>query len=61
MTWRMRHHYDCRSFGVQTLQDVHHLRAVLRIEIAGRLIREDQLGRSDDGAGDGRALLLPAG
>ncbi len=32
-----------------------------RIDIAGRLVGEQQFGPADDGAGDGGALLLAAG
>ena len=31
------------------------------VEIAGRLVSDDQVGVGDDGAGDGNALLLAAG
>src|SRR5262249_43389321 len=33
----------------------------LRIEPGGRLVEEQEVGRADEGAADGEALLLPAG
>ena len=33
---------------------------MLGVEVAGRLVGEDQLGVADQGAGDGDALLLAA-
>jgi hypothetical protein len=54
-------HDDGRAFVIEGLKNVHHLLAIGGIEVAGRFVREDQLGIADDGAGDGRALLLTAG
>ncbi len=47
--------------GVEAPQDVHHLLAVLGVEVAGGFVGEDQGGLAHDGAGDGGALLLSAG
>ena len=38
----------------------HHFLAVMRVEVAGRLVGEDQLGIGDERAGDRDALLLAA-
>lgn len=42
-------------------QQVHDLHARLRVEGAGRLVRQEDLRVVDEGAGDGDALHLPAG
>ena len=42
------------------LEHLHHFLAMLGVEVAGRLVGEDQLGVADQGAGDGDALLLAA-
>ena len=55
------YHDDGCSLGVQFLQQVHHLFAILGVEVAGRLVGEDQLRSGHDGAGDGHPLLLTAG
>src|SRR5690606_5657993 len=58
----MRDHDDGdRPFAVQPRDEVHDLPAGLRIQIAGRLIGEEDGGIGDDGAGDGHPLLLAAG
>ena len=41
-------------------QKLHHFLAIGGVEIAGRLVGQDQLGPRHDGAGDGDALLLAA-
>ena len=50
-----------RAHLVQFLEQVHQAHADLVVDIAGRLVRQQQAGARDDGAGDGDALLLPAG
>ena len=55
------YHHDGGSLGIQFLQQVHDLLAVLGVEVTGRLIGEDQLRTGHYGAGDGDALLLTAG
>src|ERR1700712_1999599 len=54
---RMGDHHDRRAALVEPGQDVHHLRAILGVEIAGRLVGEDQLGIADDRPRDRGALL----
>ena len=46
---------------VQLLEQVHHRFAVLRVEVAGRLVGEQDRRLAAHGAGDGDALLLTAG
>ena len=41
-------------------EQIHHLLAVLRVEVTRRFVGEDELGVGDDGAGDGHTLLLAA-
>ena len=55
------YHHDGRAFLVQFLQQVHHLLAVLGVEVTGGLVREDQLRAGHDGTGDGHTLLLTGG
>ena len=45
---------------VQPLEDPHHLDARARVEVAGRLVGEQQRRVVDQRAGDGDALLLAA-
>ena len=45
---------------VELAEDAQHLAARLRVEIAGRLVREHELGREKQGAGDRDPLLLAA-
>ena len=42
-------------------EDVENLGFVLRIQVAGWFICENQLGTRDQGAADGHPLLLPLG
>ena len=42
-------------------QAVHHLRARMRIEIAGRFVGQQNIGIIHQGPGDRRALLFAAG
>ena len=55
------HHHNGGAFLIQFFQQVHHLLAVLGIEVTGGLIGEDQFRAGHDGTGDGDALLLAAG
>ena len=57
---RVGDHHDGGALLVQLGEQVHHLLAVLGIEVASRLVGEDELGVGDHGAGDGDALLLSA-
>src|SRR5215213_11837822 len=45
---------------VQLFEHIHDLSALIGVQIAGRLVGEDELGIRDDGAGYADELLLPA-
>ena len=55
----VRHHDDCNSAFVELLENCHDLDARAAIEIAGRLIRQQDLGIVDQRACYCHALLLP--
>ena len=57
----VRDHADGRAALMQLVQQVHHRLAALRIEVAGRLVGEQNDRLAGDGARDGDALLLSAG
>ena len=52
---------DRPAAGMQVAQDGHHLGTAGAVEVAGRLVGQEQGRLGDQGAGDGDALLLPAG
>ena len=52
---------DGVAFGVQFAEDFHHFFAAVAVERAGGFVGEDDLPAVHQGAGDGDALLLPAG
>ncbi len=56
----MRHHHDGRAVAMQLLEQIHDAARHLRIEIAGRFIRQQQPRRARQRARDGDALLLAA-
>jgi hypothetical protein len=56
-----RHHDRWTARLVNAADQIEDHPAVFRIEIASRLVGEDQRGAMDDGAGDGDALHLAAG
>ena len=57
----VRHEHDGdAALDVQPLKDAHHLDAGARIEVAGRLVRQQQRRVVDERARDGDALLLAA-
>ena len=57
----VRHHHDRLAvIAVERLQQVENLVAGLAIEVAGRLVAEQQRRVGDDRAGDADALLLAA-
>ena len=57
----VRHHDDrLLEFLVQPLQQRQHLGRRFRVEVAGRLVGEQQRRVGDDGARDRDALLLSA-
>ena len=58
---RVRHHDDGSTLLVQLLQQVHHFLAVLRIEVTGRFVGQNQFRVGHYGTGNGHTLLLTAG
>ncbi len=57
----VRHHHDGLAvIAIERLQEIENLVAGLAIEIAGRLVGEQQRGVGDNGAGNADALLLAA-
>ena len=58
---RVGHHNDGGTFVVQLTEELHHLAAVLGVEVAGGFVGKDELGTRDDGTGNGDSLLLTAG
>ena len=49
------------AHAAHPLQKFHHLKAQFGVDVAGRLVRDDELGRMRQCAGHGHALLLAAG
>ena len=58
---RMRHLDDRRPFVVQLLEEAHDLAALIGVEVAGRLVGEEEFRARDERAGDADELLLAAG
>src|SRR5436309_3133901 len=56
----VRHHDQRRAALVQLGEQLHHRLPVLRVQVSGGLVREQDEGIAGDGAGDGHALLLAA-
>src|SRR6185295_2200113 len=56
-----RKNYGDACFSIEFCKQSDHGLAVFRVEIAGRLVCQNQLRASDDGAGNGCALHLAAG
>jgi hypothetical protein len=54
-------HDDGLAHGVELRQALHNLVAGLGVEVAGRLVGQDDTGIIDQSPGDGDALLLAAG
>src|SRR5688572_12706597 len=54
----VRHHADRGAGLVQLLEEVHHRLAVLRVEVAGGLVGQQDRRLATDRARDGDALLL---
>src|SRR5262245_43403892 len=54
-------HAQGRAVAVELGEQLHHLRAVLAVEVAGGLVGEQDQRLADDGARDCDALLLTAG
>src|SRR5215510_1356194 len=57
----VRHDDDRVAALVQRVEQLHNLLRGLRIEVAGRLVGENNRRTVDQGAGDGHALSLTAG
>src|SRR5438067_8004696 len=57
----VRHHDQRRPALVQLGEQLHHRLTVLRVEVPGRLVGEEDERIARDGAGDRHALLLAAG
>ena len=57
---RVRHHDDRRALLVDPFEQVHHLARHQRVEVAGRLVGQDQLRVAGEDARDRHALLLTA-
>ena len=58
---RVRHHQNRVAFRVKFAQKAEHNFLVGLVEVAGRLIRQNQIGMIDQRAGHGHALLFAAG
>ena len=55
------HHDDRGPFPVQFGEQLHHFGSVLRVQVTGRLIGEDDLRIRNDSTCDGHTLLLSSG
>src|SRR5690348_5226338 len=55
--FRVRHLNDRRALGVEALEQLHDLAALARVQVAGRLVGENQLRLGDHGARDTNKLL----
>src|SRR5882724_4517876 len=53
--------HDCHPFFIQVAKQLHDFLALARVQIASWLIRQQQFGRGNDGAGYSDELLLAAG
>ena len=56
----VRHHADRRALTMQIAQQIHHRFAIGGIEVTGRLMLEQDRGRTRQRACDSDALLLTA-
>src|SRR6185503_8382697 len=56
----VRDHADRGAAAMQFAQQLHHCFAILRVEVTGRFVREQNRRLAGDGAGHGDALLLTA-
>ena len=59
--WGVRYHQDRVAFLMQFAEKIEHDLFVHFVEIAGGLVRQNQLGVIDQRARDRHALLLAAG
>ena len=55
------HHNRLSELFVQLAQHFQHYIGIFRVEVAGRLVGEENLWLVDDGAGNGDSLLFAAG
>ena len=55
------HDQHCHAIGGQVPHHGQHFHGQLRVQRAGGLVKIDDLGVGGNGAGNGHALLLPAG
>src|SRR5690606_6107537 len=58
VAWIVRHHADGRAFGVQLAEQIHDGRPVLRVEVACRLVGQQDRRRPANRTSHGHALLL---
>src|SRR6266851_2031625 len=56
----VRHHADGGAGAMQLAEQIHHRLAAARIEVSGRLVREQNQRLAGHGTRDGDALLLTA-
>jgi hypothetical protein len=56
----MRHENDRSSPAGEIAEEIEDVLRTVRIEVARGLIREQQIGAEEQGAGDGNPLLLPS-
>src|SRR4051794_34173851 len=57
----VRRHHDRGSGAVDAVEQLHDADRGLRVEVAGRLVRDEDHRAVDEGPGHGHALLLTAG
>ena len=57
----VRDYDDGRSSAIDLFEQIHDLARHQRVEVAGRLVGEDEFRIGGQNACDGDALLLPAG
>ena len=57
----MRHHADGRAAAMQLAEQVHHLFAILRVQVTSRLVSEQNGRVTGERTGHSDALLLTAG
>src|SRR5215831_6200126 len=56
----VRHLDDGGAFAVETTEQRHDFRGLLRVQVSGWLVGQEQAGLVDDGPGHPHQLLLPA-
>src|SRR5436190_15351280 len=58
---RVRHLDDRGPANVELLEELHDFTGLIRVEVAGGFVGENQPGAGDDGTSDAHELLLTAG